>query len=460
MYIVQQKLFGSGKYASDEWLIIPMPDLTPTLLPRLLNHSLPGLPLTPEDGFVLPRYDGQSILNLPSSICTLLGAPPLGEAGPLIPEIIIPLGDSGARPSFRRIVLVLMDALALHRFRRWMIDGTAPLWARLVEDGFLAPLTSVVPSTTATALTTLWTGRSPAEHGVMGYEMWLKEYGVIANMITHSPATFQGDSGSLSKAGFDPANNLKPHVTLGSHLAQHGIRSYAFQPTSIARSGLSQMFLQDVEVQPFHAVSEMWINLRMLLESRPRERLFAWVYWGLVDHLSHYHGPDDERPAAEFAAFTQSLQHQLLSKLSLQARQETLLILTADHGALSTPKYRQAELNNYPDVMACLQMIPTGEGRLAYLFLRPGRHEDLVQLLQRYWPDQFMLFEPSTFVKSGMFGPGELHPRLYDRLGDVIAVPKSPTYWWWANKENILLGRHGGLSADEMLVPLAGLRLG
>jgi hypothetical protein len=437
-----------------------MPDLTPTLLHRLQSYTLPGLPLSPDDGFMLPRYDGQSILNLPSTICTLLGAPPLGDAGSLIPEILIPLGDTGARPVYRRVVMVLMDALSLQRFRRWMIDGTVPLWARLVEDGFLAPLTSVVPSTTATALTTLWTGRSPAEHAVMGYEMWLKEYGLIANMITHSPMTYQGEVGSLAKAGFDPKQFLKPHVTLGSHLAQHGIRTFAFQPNSIARSGLSQMLFQDVEVQAFNAVSEMWVNVRLLLEGRPRDRLFAWVYWGLVDHLSHYYGPDDERPAAEFAAFTQALQHQFLSRLSMQARQDTLLILTADHGALATPKYLQAELNHYPDLMACLQMLPTGEGRLAYLYLHPDRHENLAQLIQHYWPDQFILFQPETLVKSGLFGPGEIHPRLYERVGDVIAVPKAPTYWWWANKENVLLGRHGGLSPEEMLVPLAGLRLG
>jgi hypothetical protein len=435
-----------------------MPDLTPALLPRLQNHTLPGLPLYPADGFTMPRYDGQSILNLPATICTLLGVPPLaGE--PLIPEILVPLGNSGTQPAYRRVILVLMDALALHRFQRWMIDGTAPLWARLVQDGLLAPLTSVVPSTTSTALTTLWTGRSPAEHAITGYEMWLKEYGVIANMITHAPMSYQGDVGSLSKAGFNPETFLAPQATLGSHLASHGIQTYAFQHASIAHSGLSKMLFPKVDVQAFNAVSEMWINVRLLLESRRREKLFAWVYWGLVDHFSHYYGPDDERPAAEFAAFTQALQHQLLSRLSLQARQETLLILTADHGAIATPRHAKAELANHPQLLDSLHLIPTGEGRLPYLYLRPGHSEALADYIQAQWPGQFLLFEPSALVERGLFGPGSPHPRLYERLGDVIAIPKGNTYWWWANKENKLVGRHGGLTAEEMLVPLAGVRL-
>jgi predicted AlkP superfamily pyrophosphatase or phosphodiesterase len=436
-----------------------MPDLTADLLHRLKNHSLPGVPLKPEDGFLLPRYDGQSVLNLPSTVCSLLGVPPLG-ARPLLSDILIPLSNSSAQLNCRRVILILMDALALHRFRRWMIDGTAPLRARLVEDGVLAPLTSIVPSTTATALTTLWTGRSPAEHAVLGYEMWLKEYGVLANMITHAPASFQGEADTLAKAGFDPETFLQPHIPLGSHLTRHGVKTYAFQPSSIVRSGLSQMLFRDVDVQAFNTISEMWINVRMLHESQPRERLFVWVYWGLIDHFSHYYGPDDERPAAEFAAFTHALQHQLLSRLSLQARQETVLLLTADHGVLETPKSVHNELANHPRLLDALHMAPSGEGRLPYLFIKPGESSAVTEYTQQYWPDQFLMFEPSMLVKGGLFGSGKLHPRLFDRLGDMVVIPKGNAYWWWANKENKLLGRHGGLSPEEMLVPLAGLRLG
>jgi hypothetical protein len=32
-------------------------------------------------------------------------------------------------------------------------------------------------------------------------------------------------------------------------------------------------------------------------------------------------------------------------------------------------------------------------------------------------------------------------------------------YLWWADKENPLVGRHGGLSAEEMIVPLLSVML-
>ena len=145
----------------------------------------------------------------------------------------------------RRIVLVLMDALSLHRLQRWTQGhnpgDTAPIWGQLANDGLLAPLTSIVPSTTSAAITSLWTGRSAAEHGVAGYELWLKEYGVVANMISQSPMAFRNSTGGLMQAGFDPEKYL-PFTTLGTHFNSHGIKTYALQHHSIVHSGLSKMF--------------------------------------------------------------------------------------------------------------------------------------------------------------------------------------------------------------------------
>ena len=161
-----------------------MPDLTASLLPRLEQHHLPGFDLNA--GWIAPKYEDQSILNIPGSICHWMQIPGIGE-GALAPEILAPLGNG-----IRRVILILVDALALHRLQTWMEDGRAPIWSDLLADGLLAPLTSVSPSTTSAALTTLWTGRSPASHGILGYEVWLKEYGMVANMILHAPMTFRG----------------------------------------------------------------------------------------------------------------------------------------------------------------------------------------------------------------------------------------------------------------------------
>lgn len=422
-----------------------MPDLTTQLLPQLRNHYLPELERT--EDHIYPNYTGFSILNIPGSICRLLGAPEIGATS-LNSQIHPQLGEEA-----RRVILILIDALSLFRFKSWMENRSAAVWQTLIEQGGLVPLTSITPSTTSAALTSLWTGRSPAEHGVVGYELWLKEYGVVANMITHAPINFRGDTASLQKAGFNPENFL-PFPTLGQHLLTHNVKSYAFQHVSILRSGLSQMFFKDTQTHGFNTPNDLWVNLRHLVENRGSERQFIWVYWGDVDHFSHFYAPDDERTEAEFVAFSRAFEDLFLKRLSPDVSRGTLLLLTADHGQVHTRKNPNYELKNHPNLARCFHILPTGENRLMYLFLRPGQSEAVRDYFNRIWPGQFCFIDPAQAVERGLFGPGQPHPGLFDRLGDLIVAARGASYLWWADKDNLLNGRHGGLSAEEMLVPL------
>jgi len=427
-----------------------MPDITSDLLPQLKAYRLPELDLG--DGFLYPHYGGGSILNIPSTICRLLDAPDF-ESAPVSPEILSRLGSG-----YRRVLVILMDALALHRLQRWMAEGSVPIWSHLAQDGLLAPLTSITPSTTSAALTSLWTGRSAAVHGIVGYEMWLKEYGVVANTILHSPMSFRNDAGSLERAGFSP-DNFMPLPTLGPQLAAQGVKTFAFQHQSIMNSGLSRMFFKEVDERGFISATDLWINLRQLLEAHPDERMYTWIYWPAVDTFSHHHGPDNEYPAAEFAGFSSAMERLFLKGLSPEARKDTLLILTADHGQITTRLDPHYELRSHPQLVRRLHIMPTGENRLAFFYIRPGQTEAVREYLERTWPNQFTLIDPVYAIQAGLFGPGEPHPGLLDRLGDLIVIAKGDAYLWWSNKDNHLVGRHGGLHPQEMLVPFLATRL-
>jgi predicted AlkP superfamily pyrophosphatase or phosphodiesterase len=427
-----------------------MPDLTPELLPILKDYRLPDLNLG--DEFIYPHYEGGSILNLPSSLCRLLGAPEIGPA-PLLPPYTSTLGEG-----FQRVILVMMDALGFRRFKRWIGDGGLPPWSRLAQEGVFAPLTSITPSTTSAALTSLWTGRSAAEHGLVGYEMWLKEYGLVANSILQSPMSFKGDAGSLRRAGFTPENFL-PLLTLGQHLAGHDIKAYAFQHHSIVHSGLSQMFFREVDVRSFNTPADLWVNVRDLVERGSGEKQYVWVYWGEVDYLSHLYGPDDERTVEEFNLFSAAFERIFLNKLKASTGRDTLVVLIADHGQVNTHPDPYYDLGNHPSLTRRLHILPTGENRLAFLHVRPGQREAIQEYVERTWPGQFYFLDSAFAASAGLFGPGEPHADLPNRMGDLILLARGEAYLWWSNKENHLFGRHGGLSPDEMLVPFLAARL-
>jgi hypothetical protein len=184
------------------------------------------------------------------------------------------------------------------------------------------------------------------------------------------------------------------------------------------------------------------------------------VYWSEVDQFSHLYGPDDERTVEEFAAFTAACERLFLERLSSTARQDTLFILMADHGQIVTQPDPHYDLRNHPNLTRRLHILPTGENRLASLYIRPGQVEAVREYIERVWPNQFTTLDPAFAIDAGLFGPGTPHSRLLDRLGDLLVVARGEAYFWWSNKEDHLYGRHGGLSPGEMLVPFLAVKMG
>lgn len=427
-----------------------MSDHIDELVERIKSHQIPDIPH--QSDWIHPHYAGLSILNLPGSMAKWLGADGFPH-----PPIDIPALDDLANGA-RQIVCVLMDAVALHRFQQWVNEKDNAL-GNLSQRGVTGALTSVVPSTTSAALTTLWTGHSPAEHGILGYEIFLKEFGLIANMITHAPAIFNGHAGSLYSAGFDPDTFL-PVNTIGPRFRDAGVDVHAFLHYSISGSGLSRMHYPEVIPHSFAHNSDLWVAVRDLVNQETNEKRIVWIYHSGVDGLSHRHGPDSEQAEAEFQHFTGIMVSEFLEKVDASVGSETLFLLLADHGQLTTRMDPHFELINHEGLSRRLHMSPTGENRLAYLYVKPGQGAAVEEYLERTWPGAFSVLPSSHLLDAGLFGPGQPAPMTRERLGDLTVITHRDSYLWWAAKKNPLIGRHGGLSAEEMLVPLIAIRLG
>ncbi len=426
-----------------------MTDLTESLLPRLLDHKLPGLPPLPAE-FVLPDYAGGSIANLPAQVTAWLGAGPFGEA-PLHPEWVNLLDGP-----VTRVVVMLVDALGLQRFRG-VLGEPGSAWDWLQRHGMLAPLTSVFPSTTTAALTSLSTGLPPGRHGMLGYEMWLREFGVTANMIQLVPMAAGRETGSLAEVGLDP-DKFTRAPTLARHLEAQGVEVHAFLPAFIFGSGLTRMNLGRVKRYPFHAPSDLWPGIRQLLEATPGARQLVWAYWPMVDTLSHQYGPSAEAVEREARSFGEMLRQAFLEPLGAAARRGTLFVLLADHGQVDTPPAPAFDLRGHPDFVDRLHILPTGENRAAYLHCRPGQVEEARAYVERRWPGDFTVVPQEAVMRGGLLG-GDLDDRTASRLGELLVLARGQAYLWWAADENRMLGRHGSLSRDEMLVPLLAARL-
>lgn len=403
---------------------------------------------------VVPMYQGLSIANLPASISRWLGCA-LENKQPLMPIIMDQFKDE-----YEQVILLLVDGLTLSLLKDFLDNLTAVetnnKWGSILAKSTFSPLTSIVPSTTSTALTTLWTGEQPIKHGIIGYELFLKEFGCITNMITHSPAAFLDRKATIASAGFDPANFL-PMPTLGTHFKNNSIRSQVFQHQSISGSGLSQILFKDVNNHSYRTESDLWYSVKESILRNDGLKTFTYIYWGELDTLSHRFGPHHPRLLAEWNTFANLLRHFIASVSSKKSK--TLFIISADHGQISTDTLPEYDLQAHPGLTDHFVMNPTGESRLPFLFIKKNHEQDVDQYLSTHWNGQFNLISSEEFILSGLLGDGEPYHGTIDRLGHSVVIPKNNAFWWWVKKENLLRGRHGGLSPQEMLVPFFAIEI-
>jgi len=428
-------------------------DLSEKNLTRILNQSDPALKNTPIE--ILPFYDGLSLANIPSSICSWFDIPAPRSEVLAVPNPPIKL------EKIKNIILLLVDGLPYHRMVAWLEKLQhrrvfKSNWDYFGEHGAFTALTSIAPSTTANAVTSLWTGKFPAEHGVIGYELYLREYNRILNMILQTEVYPNADPNTEP---FDLyQKNFLPVATLGPHFNQHGITPYALQHESINGSGLSSMLLADVTKVPYTSLEDMWRKTGEVLDHDRTNRKYLYLYWSELDTLSHRSGPDSRRTGNAWHWFNYNLEKFIDGRIAA-GNKDTLLLVTSDHGQIATDIQPKFEVRHDQAFMDCLQVPPSGESRFPYLFVKPNKIEDFQQVLEQRWGDQFHLLPSSALLDAGVFGEKSTSPVIQSRMGNFSALPNGNAYWWWANKENHLLGRHGGFSKLEMLTPFLSLVL-
>jgi hypothetical protein len=358
------------------------------------------------------------------------------------------------RGPVRRVVLVLVDALGYLYLRQALNDRRGWLWRDLASRGVLLPMTAICPSTTVTSLATLMTGASPAEHGLLGYELWLRELGVLAEMLSLKPVYGPGDA-TLMQWGLDPTR-LLPVPTLAERLAGEGVSTVGLLAAAHRHSPLTRALYRGVTSLVGYAdVADLWRQLIALLETPPKGRELIMAYWGDLDAAIHLHGTQGGAWQGAWAAFTKEMERGLAA-LPASARQETVLIITADHGFVDSPVRAARDVDQDADLRGALLIPPSGEARLAYLHTIGDEAEGRARSTLAAG---FAMIDASTAMQAGLFGPGRPAVETRPRLGDLLAISRTDHYLDRLGRRHRLRGRHGGLSPEEMLIPWLAVRL-
>lgn len=353
-------------------------------------------------GPVRPAYDGGCISNV-------------------VGQIIGPR-DADWLPSTVRdadaVVLLVLDGLPSTSIER---HAERVPTLRSLQGG---PITSVVPSTTPTALTSITTGVAPSEHGMVGYR-FATPHGVL-NAIRWKI------HGGRAKPP-DPTE-VQPIAPFGGR-AVPVVAYAAFKDT-----GFSHAYLRGCDYVGVHAVSGIVEGVR----AHAREP-FVYAYYDGLDLVSHMHGMRDDYMLAEL-----SFCDRLVSDLLDAIPGSTALVVTADHGHV----HFDGEIT-FSEVGS---MVATfgGESRFKYLYAKPGAASDLLDACADAYGDRAWIFTRAQLFDEGWLGPRAPSHEVAQRVGDVIVAAREPVQLVDPTNpgEQKLLSGHGSLTPDEMLVPL------
>ena len=412
------------------------------------------------DQFICPLYDSYCFSRLPGTVSHLL----TGQQLPSLPGDVLPGNDAG----YDTVILFFIDALGW-RFLEPIFDRY-PFLQHFKRSGVVSKLTSQFPSTTAAHVTTIHTGLSPAQSGI--YE-WFQYEPYLHRIIAPLMFNYAGEQArdTLPSSGLQPAS-LFPRRTIYEDLGARGVQPSIMQSSLYAYSLPSKHFAAGAQIIAYKTWSEALVLLQRLLE-RQTAPAYYLLYYGDIDTICHNYGPDSREVTAEIDTFMVTMERLLLQTLAGKCSR-TLLLLTADHGQTAINPDTTIYLNRHEKLRELRRymqldqegnpLAPAGSTRDIFLHIKPEFLSVAVSLLKSAIGEKALIAQTTELVNQGFFGPRGVPPsdHFLNRVGNVVVLPYTgeSVYWYERGKfEQHFYGHHGGLSRDEMEIPLLACNL-
>lgn len=353
---------------------------------------------------VRPDYGGAAVTGLVPALVA-------GRPAPWMPPGVL---------DAESVVLLVLDGLgwqAVEAHRSLLPD-----LSRL--DG--GPITTVAPSTTASALTSIATGLAPSQHGLVGFRM----------RVDHSVLNILRWQTTGNRRAPDPFDMQRHTAFLGRPVP-------VVTKSEFRDSGFTDAQLRGGRFIGWHAVSTLVELCRRLVHAGER---FVYAYYPNVDTVAHEFGLHDSFYVAELRAVDR-LVGDFLAALPASAA----LLVVSDHGQVHIDPGGWVEL---ADLSSMIEMC-AGDARFRYVYAKPGAAADLLAAARESVGHQAWVLSREELFAEGWIGPAPQGP-IGRRVGDVVLAAREPVAFVDPAMpiEMQLVGMHGSLTPDEMYVPL------
>ena len=396
--------------------------------------------------FLYPWYGKYSLAEVPSSLMPVFGLP---SARPQFPFKL-------AEKTYDRVFLFFVDGLGFDHFVK---HQDLPLFKVLAEQGDVYPITSTFPATTPAALTTIHTGRTPQEHGLPEWTLYLEELGQRIESLPFRPH-LSGDRESLTTFGGKP-EMLYDGPTFYEELAAGGIRSFICSKKEFSGSSYNRATQRGAIDRDYTTPEELADNIVEVLNDEEGP-LYLFAYTNDVDSIEHGFGPGSPEHDAALSSLSDFVMN-LIARVRPERRAETLFLICSDHGQSPIADENIIYLDDYLYLKGSYRInpakesiLPTGSPHDVFLHIERDKLEETYEYLKKELEGRADVLYMDEAIKRGLFGLYEPTARFRARVGDLLLLPREGLHIWYRYVPYFgMKGMHGGLSEREMLIPLA-----
>lgn len=369
--------------------------------------------------FTLPAYGERSLGDVVPAIARGLGMAPT-VAGQPPSDLVLP--DASA------YVVFLIDGLGSEQLSRY--SRSAPFLSSLAQGGSVG--TAGVPSTTATSLTSFGTGLVPGAHGLIGYTARIPGTDRLINHLSWDKSV-------------DPLD-WQPHPTAFARLASAGVHVTVVNKRDFATSGLTQAAHRGAEFVGADRVGE---RIAAMVAAAGRTPSLTYVYDSDLDWTGHKFG----------VASTQWLQQLAMVDAEAEQMRDALpysvrFVVVADHGMVDSVSSARIDVDDVKELRDGVDLLG-GEARFRHLYCSRGSVDSVVSTWREVLGEHALVLTRDDAVARGWFG--EVGPGVLPRVGDVLVACRGGASILSTRDfpyEKSLVGLHGSLTPDEMLIPI------
>jgi len=312
---------------------------------------------------------------------------------------------------------------------------------------------TVYPTITPTALTSIFTGKPPIIHGVTGHLIPWEKAKKIVDFIK-APCL------SLTKP-----NNLI--VREGSPLLEEGFTKqlfppfiYSFNHANLVQRGVFS-YLFGSHMQPFINFTNLYSQIVPLLK-QPHRKIII-IYYAMYDIFSHFMGKMSVGAFQVISNIVRFLK-KFHTYLPVELKLRTTILVGSDHGhefinrRLKLPEADRKKLESY--------LYGVGKsGRTLHFYPKPDKYDEALKFLENHLSSYGLILEKNEIFEL-LGNRNGLKTELAMKRAGSIHFTSFPGYYleWPFNKDfferGLDFGRkifysteHGGLSLSELQTP-------